>query len=90
MMMMMMICLTSLFQAKLGLSDGTTQAARTLKDEQPRPVSPLLKGLIVVTEVPLPSHKGACRLGRDTSVRAASISLYVLSCHRVPVHNWGH
>ena len=27
-----MICLMSLFQAKLGLSDGTTQAARTLKD----------------------------------------------------------
>ena len=30
----MMICLTSLFQAKLGLSDGTTQAARTLKDRK--------------------------------------------------------
>ena len=41
----MMICLTSLFQAKLGLSDGTTQAARTLKHRN-RPVSSLLKGLI--------------------------------------------
>ena len=45
-----MICLTSLFQAKLGLSDGTTQAARTLKDRSnPDRFRPCSRGSLVGT-----------------------------------------